>query len=249
MRAGQLHHPQRGRGLVDGDEVGGVERAEEERLPALRAGLDRGRVEVVGPAVAAQARTGRAARSPRAGRAAPGRAHAGSVGRPRSSRAARPPAGRSPVPRRERTGPAADVAVTGRSRSAGSGRAGAGAAVRAAEDPAPVEQEPDHGGGQVGHDEHGHLGGPARPGGTACSAASAPEVSASPMPNAIRPRELVAGRVGPAADAEGQPPVDRRVGHRGEQQADRVRGLRRHHPAEQQIQQNVGQRCWPRRPR
>ena len=51
----QLHHPERGGGLVDGDEVGGVERAEQERLPARGAGLDRGRVKVVGPAIAAQA--------------------------------------------------------------------------------------------------------------------------------------------------------------------------------------------------
>ena len=51
---GQLHHPQRARRLVHGDEAGLVERAEEERLPALRAGLDRGRVEVVRPAVPAQ---------------------------------------------------------------------------------------------------------------------------------------------------------------------------------------------------
>src|SRR6185437_3287223 len=40
--------------LVHGDEAGLVERAEEERLPALRAGLDRSRVEVVRPAVPAQ---------------------------------------------------------------------------------------------------------------------------------------------------------------------------------------------------
>ena len=50
----QLHHPQRGRGLVHGDEAGGVEGAEEERLPALGPGVHRGGVEVVGPAVAAE---------------------------------------------------------------------------------------------------------------------------------------------------------------------------------------------------
>src|SRR5208283_4858971 len=36
-------------GLFDGDEVGCVERAEEERLPAVGAGLHGGRVEGVGP--------------------------------------------------------------------------------------------------------------------------------------------------------------------------------------------------------
>src|SRR5262249_364933 len=51
---GQLHDPQRRRGLVHGDEAGPVERAEEERLPARRAGRRGGRVEVVGPAVTAQ---------------------------------------------------------------------------------------------------------------------------------------------------------------------------------------------------
>ena len=51
---GYLHNPQRGGCLVHGDEVGLVERAEEEGLPALGAGLDRGRVEVIRPAIPAQ---------------------------------------------------------------------------------------------------------------------------------------------------------------------------------------------------
>ena len=46
--ARELHDPQRRRGLVDGDEVGGVDRAEEERLPADGAGPHRRRVETVG---------------------------------------------------------------------------------------------------------------------------------------------------------------------------------------------------------
>ena len=45
IRAEQLHRPQRRRRLVDGDEVARVERAEEQRLPAARAGLDGGGVE------------------------------------------------------------------------------------------------------------------------------------------------------------------------------------------------------------
>ncbi len=52
---GQFHHPQEGRGLVHGDEAGRVQRAEQERLPALGAGLRRGRVELVRPAVAPEA--------------------------------------------------------------------------------------------------------------------------------------------------------------------------------------------------
>ena len=44
-------------GLVDGDRVGRVGRAEEERLPALRAGLRGGRVERVGPAGGARFHT------------------------------------------------------------------------------------------------------------------------------------------------------------------------------------------------
>ena len=50
-----LHHPQGGRRLVDGDEVGGVGRSEEEGLPALGPGLDGRRVEAVGPAGLAEA--------------------------------------------------------------------------------------------------------------------------------------------------------------------------------------------------
>ena len=48
-------YPQEGRGLVHGDEVGRVQRAEEERLPALRPGLGGSGIELVGPAVTAQA--------------------------------------------------------------------------------------------------------------------------------------------------------------------------------------------------
>ena len=45
----EVHHPQRGRRLVNRDEVRRVERSEEERLPARRPGLDRRRVEGVRP--------------------------------------------------------------------------------------------------------------------------------------------------------------------------------------------------------
>ena len=56
----QRHHPQRGGRLVDGDRVGGVERAEEERRPALRAGLDGGGVEASWPSRRRRGSTGRA---------------------------------------------------------------------------------------------------------------------------------------------------------------------------------------------
>ncbi len=50
----QRHRPQRQRGLVDGDRVGGVGGAEEERLPRLRPGLRRRGVEAVAPAGGAE---------------------------------------------------------------------------------------------------------------------------------------------------------------------------------------------------
>ena len=50
MPRAEHHHPERRRRLVDGDRVAGVERAEQPRLPRLRAGLHRGGVEVVGVA-------------------------------------------------------------------------------------------------------------------------------------------------------------------------------------------------------
>src|SRR5207245_7451260 len=53
--AREVHHPQERRRLVGGDGVQRVERPEQNRPPALRAGLDRGRVVRVGPAVAVQA--------------------------------------------------------------------------------------------------------------------------------------------------------------------------------------------------
>ncbi len=51
----QLHHPEGGGRLVDGDEVGGIRGPEEEGLPALGSRLHRGRVEAVGPTRGAQA--------------------------------------------------------------------------------------------------------------------------------------------------------------------------------------------------
>ena len=50
-----VHHPEKARRLVDGDRVAGVERAEEERLPALRSGLHRRRVVRVRPTRRAEA--------------------------------------------------------------------------------------------------------------------------------------------------------------------------------------------------
>ncbi len=97
---GQFHHPQRGRRLVDGNETGGVERAEEECLPAGAARLHGGRVEVVGPAAAIQAdqvQAGGAAEQrekqrPRPGGLPGGAAHqpARAAGRPTGPRPARP---------------------------------------------------------------------------------------------------------------------------------------------------------------
>ena len=85
-----------------------------------------------------------------------------------------------------------------------------------------------------------------RPGWAERSAARAPEVRASPMPNAIRPLTWCLAAFRPAADAERQPPVRGRVGHGGHAQADQVGRLGRHEPkdlAEQQEQHNVGDRA------
>ncbi len=53
--AGELHQPERERRFVDGDEVAGVQRAEERRRPALGAAEDGCRVVRVGVAVPAEA--------------------------------------------------------------------------------------------------------------------------------------------------------------------------------------------------
>ncbi len=45
--AGEFHHPERGRRLVDRDEGARIQRSEEEGLPALRPALHGGGVEVV----------------------------------------------------------------------------------------------------------------------------------------------------------------------------------------------------------
>jgi hypothetical protein len=55
--------------------------------------------------------------------------------------------------------------------------------------------------------------------------------------------QLVARGPGPAADAEGEPPVDRRVGDRGHEQADRVGRLGPHHRPQEQVEQHEGHRA------
>ena len=116
----QRHRPQRGRGLVDGDGVGRVQRAEEEGLPGLAAGLDGRRVEGVGVAGGAQVaecrgrrwraavrEEGRARTSggPRAGRATV-RVAKGCLGSPDSGAGGSAGApDRLPVGRRRRTRP------------------------------------------------------------------------------------------------------------------------------------------------
>jgi len=109
----------------------------------------------------------------------------------------------------------------------------------AAEDPAPVEREPDHGGDEVGRDEHRDLGGAAGPGGHGVQRDQRARGDREPDAERDQAAQLVAGGVHSAADAEGEPPVDGSIGHGREEQADGVRGLRRHDAAEQQIQQNV----------
>ncbi len=115
----QAHHPQGGRWLVDGDEVGRVAGPEEQRLPALRPRLRGRRVEGVGPPGRAEApdvqhgrgrqqrddggahpaRVGRVAAQPREAPPANGRRRR--VGR-RSRRCGPPWSGRLGVVRRRR---------------------------------------------------------------------------------------------------------------------------------------------------
>ena len=113
----QVHHPEGGWRLVDGDEVGRVERPEEERLPALAPGLHGGGVERVRPPGRAeapeiehrsadqQAEQGRSGPR-RVGRAAP--EEPSPPGRPGCARRHRPrgfPRGRRPAPRSPEPGP------------------------------------------------------------------------------------------------------------------------------------------------
>ena len=106
----QLHHPQRRGRLVDGDEVRRVERTEEERLPALRARLDRGRVVACSPSPTRRGPRRRAPRCPRAAGATtvgptPGR-RAGRAGTRAARRAGR-------AARRRRDGPRRGVGAGG----------------------------------------------------------------------------------------------------------------------------------------
>ena len=124
-RAGELHHPERERRLVDGDEVGGVEAAEEEGVPALRAGLDRRRVVLVGPALAREVPQIEQRACPRAAPRAPGAPSAGRPGAPSASRRRRERAGagawrpRAGAPGRTGAARGGAVLMRGASRSAG----------------------------------------------------------------------------------------------------------------------------------
>ncbi len=90
----QVHDPQRGGRLVDRDEVRGVERPEEERLPGLGPGLHCGRVEGVGPALGARGPRDRGRPSRPGGRAGPGGPRPGPRGGPARSGLGHDPCGR-----------------------------------------------------------------------------------------------------------------------------------------------------------
>ena len=88
----EVHHPERGGRLVNGDEVRRVEGPEEERLPARRASLDGGGVEGVGPS--------RCAEVPEVEERGDRRAARSATGEPRR----RPPGVRGPAAGPSRTG-------------------------------------------------------------------------------------------------------------------------------------------------
>ena len=113
----------------------------------------------------------------------------------------------------------------------------------ATEYPCAVEQEPERGRDQVGGDQYRHLRTPARrrrgrvqPGQRARGEREAGREGEQAL-------ELVPGRVRAPADAEGQPPVGGGVGHGRDEQAERVGGQGRHDVAQQQVQDDVGQRA------
>src|SRR5664280_1166164 len=110
---GQAHHPQRGGRLVDGNEVGGVQRAEEPGLPAGRAGLYGGGVEAV--------RVARRREVPQVEQAGGGQQHEQGGPHPGGvARVAAPESGEPATRRRDRRGAAAVVGP----RRAGRRRAG-----------------------------------------------------------------------------------------------------------------------------
>ena len=78
---------------------------------------------------------------------------------------------------------------------------------------------------------------------TACSSASAPLVRRQPQPEHHQALQLVPAGAGGPRDAEGEPPVDRGVAHRGDRQRHQVGQLRTERAAAEDEQQQVGQRA------
>ena len=120
---------------------------------------------------------------------------------------------------------------------------------RRAEHPVAQQHEAQHGGEQVGRDEHGEL--QRRGPGAAAQGDAGPQGAAGQAQAEAeddQSLELVSGRAR-AADAEGEAAVGGGVGDRGDQQGEQVRALRAQRAAQQHEQQQVGQRADTRRRR
>ncbi len=226
-----------------------VERAEQQRLPAHRAGLGGGRVERVGVARSRRAATGRAPPcrpAARAGRAAPAAAS-------RRAAARRPPAGPGGWRRRRsrRRGGSAVALIGSIGPAAVVGGVGGEAVPARVEHPAAQQQEADERGGGVRERSArpAPCGGP----GPASSAASSGEArrwsGRARCANTTRPSSLAARDAVAAAHAEREPPVGRRVGDGGQRQRDEVRALGAERPARQRVQQPGRRACSRRRSR
>jgi hypothetical protein len=111
------------------------------------------------------------------------------------------------------------------------------------EDPAAQEQEAQERGHGVGRDQDGDLEGPGGPRRREVQERERAARHREPDEEDAEPLELVAAEAPAPADAEREPAVGRRVGDRGQEEGDGVRPLGPDPAAQQQVEQDVGERA------
>ena len=226
----------------------GVEGAEEERLPAPGPGVDRGGVEVVGPAVPAEVdQVQERGQRQQPDQGGPGPARVGVRPAQQPFRCGRARAG-GPSPGAR---PAVVVAVNGCSRRwrprVSAGGRGADVPARGRNTHVRYSRNRSAVATRLAATSTAHLGAAARRGDGRVQPGQRARGEREPGGERDQALDLVPGSVRAPADAEGQPPVGGGVGHGRDEQAERVGGLGRHRRCAAAGNRRCRPACWPRR--